>query len=87
MKTLFTIFGAIFLAGVIALVGVLIYISIGRSLGQHWSSLGGPEPMWPAVVGFGAFYVIAISAALLVVQLIVVLVRDGLHKVQDRRKV
>ncbi len=67
-----------------AFVGVVAYTAIGRARGEYWSSLNGPEPVWPAVVGFGAMYVIPISAVVLVVLIVVAIVRAYMPKSGDR---
>ncbi|GAB3142638.1 hypothetical protein GCM10027057_26950 [Marisediminicola antarctica] len=67
-----------------ALVGVVAYTAIGRARGENWSSLNGPEPVWPAVVGFGAMYVIPISALLLVVLVVSAIVRAYMPRSADR---
>ena len=41
---------------VVAFLVALGWASVGRALGQEWSSLDGPEPVWPAVVGFASPY-------------------------------
>lgn len=66
---------AIFLASIVALVAVIAYASIGRGLGQDWTSLDGPEPIWPAVIGYGAPYVTIASALVLVVLAMIALIR------------
>lgn len=73
----------VFGAGLLALLGVITYTSIGRALGQHWTSLDGPEPVWPAVVGFGSMWLIAISGVTLVLLLLAALIH-GL--VQERAR-
>lgn len=61
--------------GIIALLGVYAFVAIGRSQGEEWGSLVGPEPVWPAVIGFGALWVIPISALVLVVLVVISLGR------------
>lgn len=60
---------------IIALLGVIGYTAIGRARGESWSSLNGPEPVWPAVIGFGAMYVIPMTAVVLVVLIAIAVVR------------
>lgn len=58
---------------------VALYFStrITRSLGvPEWGSLDGPQPVWPAVLGFASMYAAAASAALLVVLSLVAAVRS-----------
>lgn len=66
MKKAILISAIVLGASIIALVAVSGYAMLGRSLGQNWSSLDGPEPVWPTVVGFGSMWMIAISAVVLV---------------------
>ena len=67
-----------------AFVGVVAYTAIGRARGENWSSLNGPEPVWPAVVGFGAMYVIPISAFVLVVLVVGAIVRAYMPRSAER---
>jgi len=60
---------------IIALLGVIGYTAVGRARGESWSSLNGPEPVWPAVIGFGAMYVIPTTAVVLVVLIAFAVVR------------
>lgn len=47
---------------VVAFLVAVGWATLGRALGQEWSSLDGPEPVWPAVVGFSAPYLFAPTA-------------------------
>ena len=60
---------------ILALVGVVTYVNIGLSRGEQWSSLDGPEPVWPAVVAFTALWAIPISAIALVGLVLAAIVR------------
>lgn len=60
---------------ILTLVGVVAYVNIGRSRGEHWSSLDGPEAVWPAAVGFTALWAIPISAIVLVGLVLAAIVR------------
>ena len=60
---------------IVALLGVIGYTAVGRARGESWSSFTGPEPVWPAVVGFGAMYLIPLAAVLLVVLVATAVVR------------
>lgn len=66
--------------GVVSLVGVAVYTAIGSARGENWSSLNGPGPVWPAIVGFSAMYVIPISALFLVVLVLIAIVRAYTHQ-------
>ncbi len=66
------------------LLGIYAYVEIGRALGEQWSSLDGPGPVWPAIVGFGAIYLIVISAAVLVVLVLVAIARAYLPRAGAR---
>lgn len=65
---------------ILVFVGVVAYVDIGRSRGEQWSSLDGPEPVWPAVVGFGALYAIPISAIVLVGLVVAAILRAYLPR-------
>ncbi|MET3452638.1 hypothetical protein [Curtobacterium sp. 1544] len=52
---------------VVAFLVAVGWATLGRALGQEWSSLDGPEPVWPAVVGFSAPYLFALSLVTLAV--------------------
>jgi len=65
---------------ILVFVGVVAYVDIGRSRGEQWSSLDGPEPVWPAVVGFGALYAIPISAIVLVALVVAAILRAYLPR-------
>ncbi|MBX0302000.1 hypothetical protein K2F54_18725 [Cryobacterium sp. 1639] len=60
---------------ILTLVGVVAYVNIGRSRGEQWSSLDGPEAVWPAVVGFTALWAIPISAIVLLGLVLAAIVR------------
>jgi len=60
---------------IFALLGVVGYTAIGRARGENWSSLNGPEPVWPAAIGFGAAYVIPVAAIVLVALVAIAVVR------------
>jgi hypothetical protein len=70
---------------VVALMGIRIYTSIGMARGEPWSSLDGPEPVWPAIVGFGALNLIALSAAMLAFLVGISIVRAPLRERMHRR--
>lgn len=74
-----------FAVSLLALIGVGIYTAIGRSRGEHWSSLDGPEPIWPAVVGFGAMNLIAISAIVTIVLVLIAILRAYLPRSGERK--
>ena len=59
----------------LALAVAVIYGNLGRSRGEQWGSLDGPEPVWPAVLGFGALWAIPISAIVLVGLVVIAIVR------------
>lgn len=67
MKNAIKITSAVFLASIVAFLAAIAYASTGRALGQQWSSLDGPAPIWPAVIGYGAPYVTIASALVLIV--------------------
>lgn len=67
--------GASLVLGIVALLGVYAFAAIGRSRGEEWGSLVGPEPILPAVVGYGALWVIPISALVLVVLVVIAIGR------------
>ena len=60
---------------IVAFLGVIGYTAVGRTRGESWSSFTGPEPVWPAVVGFGVMYLIPMAAVLLVVLVATAVVR------------
>ncbi|MCP2030351.1 hypothetical protein L1277_000415 [Okibacterium sp. HSC-33S16] len=60
---------------IFALLAVYVYAGIGRSLGWQFGSLEGAEAVSPVAVGFGAMYLIPMSAAVLVVLIIIAIVR------------
>jgi hypothetical protein len=60
---------------ILTLLAVIAYVNTGRSRGEQWSSLDGPEPVWPAVVGFAAMWAIPISAIVLVGLVLAAVVR------------
>ena len=80
MKRLIIAAAALLGASIAVLLGVVAYVEIGRSRGENWSSLDGPEPIWPAVLGFGALWAIPISAVLLVALVVVAIVRAYLPR-------
>ncbi|TFC96809.1 MULTISPECIES: hypothetical protein [Cryobacterium] len=63
---------------IFALLGVYVYVDIGWARGEQWASLNGPEPIWPAVVGFGAMYLIPISALVMILLVGVAIARSYL---------
>ncbi|WP_104191263.1 hypothetical protein [Cryobacterium sp. Y82] len=65
---------------IIALLGVIGYTAVGRARGESWSSLNGPEPVWPAVIGFGAMYIIPTAAVVLVALIAIAVVRAYIPK-------
>jgi hypothetical protein len=60
---------------IFALLAVYVYAGIGRSLGWQFGSIDSAEAAFPVTVGFGAMYLIPISAAVLVVLVISAIVR------------
>lgn len=80
MKIALWITSGTLLLSVAALLAVIGYTNLGRSLGQHWSSLDGPEPVWPAVIGFGSMNLIVVSGSVLVILGIVQLIRGARSK-------
>lgn len=80
MKRLIIAAAALLGASIAVLLGVVAYVEIGRSRGESWSSLAGPEPVWPAVLGFGALWAIPISALLLVALVVIAIVRAYLPR-------
>jgi putative copper export protein len=65
---------------IIVLLGVVAYVEVGRSRGESWSGLAGPDPVWPAALGFGALWAIPISAIVLVVLVVIAIVRAYLPR-------
>lgn len=65
---------------ILVFVGVVAYVGVGSSRGEPWSSLDGPEPVWPAVLGFGALYAIPISAIVLIGLVLAAIVRAYLPR-------
>lgn len=80
MKTALWITSGTLLLSVVALLFVIGYTNLGRSLGQHWTSLDGPEPVWPAVIGFGSMNLIVVSGSVLLILGIVQFIRLGRGK-------
>lgn len=76
MKQSIVIAASSLVLAIVALLSVYIFTSIGRSQGEEWGSLNGPESVWPAVVGFSALWLIPISAVVLVLLIAIALVRD-----------
>ncbi|MDY0912302.1 hypothetical protein [Rathayibacter festucae] len=76
MKRVIVITASILGLSIAALLLVIAYVSVGRSFGQKWSSLDGPEPVWPAVVGFGSMNLAALSGATLAVLVLVFVGRE-----------
>lgn len=76
MKRAIMITASILGLSIVALLLVIAYVSVGRGLGQEWSSLDGPEPVWPAIVGFGSMNLAALSGAILAVLVIVAIGRE-----------
>ena len=70
--------------GIVALLSVYVFTTIGRSRGEEWGSLNGPESVWPVVVGFSALWSIPISASILVLLVVIALVRDILPRPRAR---
>lgn len=79
MKRLIIAAAALLGASIAVLLGVVAYVEIGRSRGENWSSLTG-EPVWPAVLGFGALWAIPISAIVLVALVVIAIVRAYLPR-------
>jgi len=71
--------------GIVVFGLVAVYAAVGRSRGEEWGSLNGPEPVWPAVLGFGSMWLMAISAAVLGLLVLVALVRELLSGSPARR--
>lgn len=67
--------GALLLASV-AFVSVIVYGEIGRSRGEVWGSLDGPEPVWPIIVYFSALWIISTSAIVLAALVMTAIVRS-----------
>ncbi|KGJ73394.1 hypothetical protein GY21_11280 [Cryobacterium roopkundense] len=70
---------------VVVVLGIYAYVAVGNSLGEQWSSLDGPGPVWRAIVGFGAVYAVVISAAVLVVLVLVAVLRAYLPRVTGKQ--
>jgi len=60
---------------VLALLAVKAYADIGRGVGAEFGSMDSPETAFPVAVGFGAMYLIPISAIVLVVLVLIAIVR------------
>lgn len=60
---------------IFALLAVYVYAGVGRSLGWQFGSLDSAEAAFPVAVGFGAMYLIPMSAAVLVALIIIAIVR------------
>lgn len=80
MKQLFLCTLVALVLGVVAVVGVYSYTAIGRSVGEEWGSLDGPEPVWPSVIGFGGMHLIVISTLALLILALVGLLRAYLPR-------
>ena len=70
---------------ILALVAVKTYADVGRSLGVQSGGMGSPEAAFPVAVGFGSMYLIAISAAVLVILVLVAIVRAYLPRAGGRK--
>ena len=64
-----------FAASIVTLLLVIAYTSVGRSFGQEWGSLDGPAPVWPAILGFAAMNLGALSGSVLAVLVLIFLGR------------
>lgn len=60
---------------ILALLAVKAYADIGRGVGAEFGSMGSPEAAFPVAVGFGAMYLIPISATVLVVLVLIAIIR------------
>lgn len=72
MKRAILISVAVFGVAALAALGVAVITLIARNVGYEWSSLTGPGPIWPAVVGFGALNLMAVSGVVALALLVVV---------------
>ena len=70
-------------ASMLALVVAWGYTNLGALLGQQWASLNGPEPVWPAVLGYGGMWLGTITFVALVIIGLVALVAT---RIRDRRR-
>jgi heme/copper-type cytochrome/quinol oxidase subunit 2 len=75
MKRLIIGAAGILALSVIALVSAYIYGNVARDLGWEIVKIDSPEAAFLMTVGFGAMYLIPISAVILVVLLLVAIVR------------
>jgi len=55
---------------------VIAYTSVGRSFGQEWGSLEGPAPVWPAILGYAAMNLGALSGSVLAALVLLFLGRE-----------
>jgi len=65
-----------FAASIATLLLVIAYTSVGRSFGQEWGSLDGPAPVWPAILGYAAMNLGALSGSVLAVLVLIFLGRE-----------
>ncbi|MGV8883953.1 MAG: hypothetical protein ACOH19_17545 [Rhodoglobus sp.] len=85
MKFLKVVALTVAIAHAVSLISLVIawgYANLGALLGQQWASLDGPEPVWPAFLGYGGMWLGAITFVILVVIGLVALVAT---RVRDRR--
>jgi len=68
-----------FAVNIVTLMFVIAYASVGRGFGHEWGSLDGPGPVWPAVLGFAALNVGALSGSVLAVLVLVFVGRELLR--------
>jgi uncharacterized membrane protein len=71
--------------GIVALIAVVAYGSIGRGLGVQFGSMGSPEAAFPVAVGFGSLFLIALSATVLVILVLVAIVRAYLPRTRGEQ--
>ena len=80
MKRAIWISVAVFGVAALAALGVAVFTLVARNMGYEWSSLTGPGPIWPAVVGFGAMNLMAVSGIVALALLVVAAVRRSLTR-------